>query len=213
MDLGCCKRCGDFEGTCGCGKGRVLLDMEKRERISKFLSGLLRHFPDRFGLRVDKDGWADIGEVVAILKTRYGVGRKHVELIVKFDKKKRFEIRCGKIRARYGHSIAVNTAWTESTAIPKKLYHATSPLNADRILIEGLKPMGRREVHMCATPEGAVEVGKRHARDPTLLEIDAEGALRRGIEIRKKGEVYTADFIPPEFVKKIQIVNKETPLQ
>ncbi|WP_290596629.1 MULTISPECIES: hypothetical protein [unclassified Archaeoglobus] len=60
--------------------------------------------------------------------------------------------------------------------------------------------MKRREVHMCATPEEAIEVGKRYAKNPLLIEIDAELALKAGIEIRKKGRVYTADHIPPNFL-------------
>ena len=201
MDLGYCRRCGDFEGVCECGKGKILLNSEKREIVSKFLSGLLRHFPDKFGLRVDENGWADIEDVVKILKSRYGVGRKQIELIAKFDRKRRFEIKGWRIRARYGHSIPVNTNWTESAEIPEKLYHATSPAKVERILKEGLRSMKRREVHMCATPDEAIEVGKRHARNPVLIEIDAASAVKDGIEIRKKGEVYTADCVPPEFLR------------
>ncbi len=44
MELGICKRCGEFEGRCECGRGEILLKSEDRRRISKFLSGLLRHF-------------------------------------------------------------------------------------------------------------------------------------------------------------------------
>ncbi len=215
MGLGHCRRCGDFEGSCKCGKGNVLLNSQKRERVSKFLSGLLRHFPDKFGLRVDENGWAKVDDVVKVLKSRYGVGKKQIELIAKFDRKRRFEIKDGRIRARYGHSIVVNTDWTESSDIPERLYHATSPANLGKILKEGLKPMKRREVHMCATPDEAVEVGRRHAKNPVLIEIDAKRAVRSGIRIRKKGEVYTADHIPPEFLraKEIQVVNKEISLQ
>ncbi len=215
MDLGYCRRCGDFEGTCECGRGKILLDAVKREKVSKFLSGLLRHFPDKFGLKVDENGWADIEDVVKILKSKYRVGRKQIDLIVKFDRKRRFEIKDGRIRARYGHSIAVNTDWTESAEIPEKLYHATSPANIGRILKEGLRPMKRREVHMCATPDEAIEVGKRHAKNPVLMEIDAVSAMKSGIKIRKKGEVYTADLVPPEFLRvgEIQVVNKEISLQ
>lgn len=201
MDVGTCKRCGEFEGRCECGKGRILLDSEKRRKVSKFLSGILRHFAEEFGIEVDEEGWARVEDVLRVLKERYGVGRKHLELIVKFDKKGRFEIRNGKIRAKYGHSLAVNTAWSESGDIPAKLYHATSPENLESIVERGLLPMKRREVHMCATPEEAIEVGKRHAKNPILIEIDAEPALKAGIEIRKKGRVYTADHIPPNFLR------------
>jgi len=200
VDLGVCKNCGEFEDRCACGKGKVLLSSEDRIKISKFLSGILRHFGKDFGIDIDGDGWARVEDVLRVLKERYGIGKRQLELIVNFDKKGRFEIRNDKIRAKYGHSIAVNTAWSESREIPAKLYHATSPKNVESIVGRGLLPMRRREVHMCATPEEAIEVGKRHSKNPVLIEIDAEGAMRSGIEIRKKGRVYTADNVPPEFL-------------
>lgn len=42
--LGYCEQCGYFEGKCGCGKGKIILRFGQRVKISKFLSGLLRHF-------------------------------------------------------------------------------------------------------------------------------------------------------------------------
>ncbi len=201
MDLGTCRACGDFEGRCRCGKGRILLSYDKRVAVSKFLSGLLRHYAKKFGVKVDEHGWADLSEVTKIVREKYGVGRKAIELIVKFDEKGRFEIRNGRIRARYGHSIDVVTDWSESDAIPDKLYHATPAKNLRSIMKYGLLPMKRKEVHMCETQHEAIEVGRRHCSDPVLLEIDAKKAVASGISIRKKGKVYTADRIPPEFIK------------
>jgi putative RNA 2'-phosphotransferase len=201
VDLGICKKCGYFEGRCKCGKGEVLLKENERLKVSKFLSGLLRHFGRRFGLMIDEDGWVRIDDVLRVLKSRYDIGRKHLELIVAFDKKGRFEIRGNRIRARYGHSINVKSDWSESDEIPSKLYHATHPKNLESIFRSGLLPMRRREVHMCATPEEAIEVGKRYSPEPILLEVDAKRVLSSGIKIRKKGKVYTADWIPPEFLR------------
>ncbi|MET1124809.1 MAG: RNA 2'-phosphotransferase [Archaeoglobaceae archaeon] len=200
-DLGVCERCGPFEGTCECGRGRIVLKAEKRIAVSKFLSGLLRHFPDSFGLKLDEDGWADLEEVAKIVEARHGVGKFEIELIAAFDGKGRFEIRNGRIRARYGHSVRVRKDWSEGGKIPDKLYHATCPQNVESIMRLGLLPMRRLEVHMCETPEEALEVGRRHCRDPVLLEIDAKRVLESGIEIRKKGRVYTADAIPPQFIR------------
>lgn len=79
--------------------------------------------------------------------------------------------------------------------------HSTGPENLDSILAEGLKPMGRQEVHLSGRPAKVREVGRRHADAPTLLEIDAEGMVADGTRITKRGEdVYTADEVPPEYV-------------
>jgi len=88
--LGVCDTCGEFEGSCKCGRGRVLRDGKKRDHDSKFLSGLLRHFPHSFGIEIDDEGWADLDRVAEVVKERHGVGRKEIELIVRFDPKGRF---------------------------------------------------------------------------------------------------------------------------
>ncbi len=204
VDLVICSTCGMSEGRCGCGKGEVILSGAERKRISKFLSGMLRHFPEKYGIEIDRNGFASLESVIAILKERYGVGESHLRAIVQFDRKRRFEIVNGKIRARYGHSTDVDVRWSESGRIPERLYHATSPENLKSILSVGLIPVRRREVHMTEKPDEAMEVGFRHSRNPVLLEIDAERVMGSGIEIRKKGRVFTADRIPPEFIRVVE---------
>ena len=201
--LGICEACGEFEGRCGCGKGRIILNGAKRKLISKFLSGLLRHFPQSFGIQVDKDGWADLNEVSKVIVNRYGVGRDVIDLIVKFDPKGRFEVRDGKIRARYGHTIDVETDWGQIpvSRIPPKLYHGTSPENLQSILERGLLPMKRKEVHLSESIEEALEVGKRYSRTPIILEIDTGKLVKAGIPVRKKGRVYTVPHVPPELIR------------
>ncbi len=201
--LGFCEKCGEFEGNCKCGRGRIVIDGRKRELVSKFLSGLLRHFPHSFGLSVDEEGWAKLEDVERVVKERHGVGRREIELIVRFDPKGRFEIKNGRIRARYGHSIKVRVDWSEGSDIPDVLYHGTHPKNVESILKEGLKPMRRREVHLSETVEDAIEVGRRHHPIPAVLAIDAKRMIEEGFRIRKKGKVYTTDYVPPEYIKRI----------
>ncbi|WP_456368882.1 RNA 2'-phosphotransferase [Geoglobus sp.] len=201
MDAGYCESCGFFEDRCGCGRGRVLIKGRDRVRISRFLSGLLRHYPDRFGIELDRRGYARLEDVLGILKERYGIGEVELRAIVELDRKRRFEISDGKIRARYGHSVDVDVGWTEDKSIPEKLYHATSPENLASILKSGLLPMRRREVHMTATPEEAIEVGMRHSNTPVLMEIDTRRMAERGIDVRKKGRVFTADHVPPDCLR------------
>lgn len=201
--LGICETCGEFEGRCGCGRGRIVLDGARRERISKFLSGLLRHFPESFEIEVDKEGWADLMKVAQILKRRYGVEPDAISLVVKFDPKGRFELKNGKIRARYGHTIEVETEWGEISAqeVPARLYHGTAPEKLSSILEKGLLPMKRREVHLSESIKDAFEVGRRHSRTPVILEIDAEKLVKSGIQIRRKGRVYTISHVPPGFIR------------
>ncbi len=201
MGLVYCSRGGMTEGKRPCGRRKLILTGEERVKISKFLGGLLRHFPERFGIEIDRSGFASLEEVVRILKMRFGIDALHLRTVVAFDRKRRFEIKNGKIRARYGHSIDVDVKWSENGKAPNRLYHATSPENLRSILSIGLIPLRRKEVHMTEIPEEAVEVGLRHSPDPALFEIDAEKAMSSGIDIRKKGKVFTADRIPAECIR------------
>jgi len=200
MDIGYCEKCGFFEGKCKCGNGRILLDMKTRIKVSKFLSGLLRHYPEKFRLNLDKNGFADLRKVLNILKERYGIDEISLRALVHLDKKGRFEIVNDKIRAKYGHTVPVNHKWSESGEIPPLLYHGTSPKNLESILRHGLLPMKRREVHLSETVEDAIEVGKRYSEKPVILMINAKDMIKDGYEIRKKGRVYTTDFVLPKYI-------------
>lgn len=200
-----CEDHGYFEGgdcpTCG-DEGRTVLDDGRRTRLSKFVSGALRHFPDDAGLSVDDHGWTEYRELVEAVTDRYSWAEpEHVEAVVATDSKGRFERRGDRIRAAYGHSIDVTLEPTAST-VPERLYHGTAPRNLEAILDEGLKPMGRQQVHLSETAEEAREVGRRHADDPVLLTVDAEAMRRDGFEVDRRGTgTYTVDRVPAQYVE------------
>ena len=54
-----CPKCGKFtEVPYHCGvKCTLILDPTRRLKLSKLLSGLLRHFPEVIGLELDKNGF------------------------------------------------------------------------------------------------------------------------------------------------------------
>ena len=75
-------------------------------RLSKFLALILRHQPERFGLRLDDQGWASLPEVLEILRGlpnfRWAT-RADVMTIVEEgsgDDRRRFEVEGERIRAR-----------------------------------------------------------------------------------------------------------------
>ena len=182
----------------------MLVDAKRRRVISKFLSGLLRHFGQKFNLKIDKDGWTNLDTVARLISDRFKVDKDVVKLIVNFDEKGRFEIKDSMIRAKYGHSIDVNVRWSENGKIPDKLFHGTHPKNVTSIFKEGLKPVKRKEVHLSPTIQDAVEIGRRYAEKPAVFEIDTKLLFNLGFEIRKKGKVYTTDFVPPECLRIIK---------
>jgi len=194
------------EGCPACGApGRAVLDGDRRRRLSKFLSGALRHFPDDAGLSLDGAGWTPLSEAVATVERKYDwANRDSLAAVVTTDPKGRFERveRDGTelVRAAYGHSVDVDLADTDDP-VPDLLYHGTAPESLGAIREEGLRPMNRQQVHLSGTVAEAREVGRRHAPDPVVLEVDAARMLADDHRIARRGRgVYTTDRVPPAYM-------------
>jgi putative RNA 2'-phosphotransferase len=172
--------------------------------LSKFMSFVLRHKPGNFGLKLDPFGFVEINDLLSVLQNRYGnVQLSDIERVVKNCPKKRFEIKGGKIRARYGHSIEVLLD-TEPSEPPLYLYHGTSPAMKNTILSGGLKPMKRRYVHLSKSKEEAFQVGGRKSKNPIVFAVKAKEAFQRGTRFYDMGVTVLAEFVPSEFVELIQ---------
>lgn len=212
-----CAEHGPFataDGTCPrCGaSGTELLSGERRRRLSKYVSGALRHFPDDAGLELDDRGWTSYGDLVAAVERKYDWTRaEHVAAVIATDPKGRFERTGGAgssnesdlddhVRAAYGHSIDVSLEPTDAP-VPDELYHGTAPGNLESIRGSGLRPMSRQHVHLSETPDAARRVGSRRTDDPVVLTVDAAGMLADGRRITKRGrETYTTDRVPPSYL-------------
>jgi len=182
-------------------KSCMMRDNDLRVKVSKYMSYLLRHNPD--GLIMDEYGYVDFERLVEKVRERFKVDKDFILEIVEKSDRQRFEISGGKIRALYGHSIPVRLKLEEDVT-KRTLYHGTTPEAASKILREGLKPMGRRWVHLSSTAEVAREVGYRRTRNPVILEIDVEKARRDGFKFYKATDkVYLCREIPPKYIKRI----------
>jgi len=182
-----------------------------RLRLSKLVSGILRHFPDQYGGRLDEHGWASVDELVAALRRLPGYSwlqRWHIEALAALDPKGRFELRQGRIRARYGHSVKVEVEPIPGEP-PPRLYHGTTRDRLLSIMVKGLLPMKRLKVHLTTTPQAALEVARRHGPDTVILEVDVDCLKERGLKPQKASEtVYVTDRVPPECLK---ILDREGP--
>jgi RNA:NAD 2'-phosphotransferase (TPT1/KptA family) len=112
--------------------------------VPKKLSFWLRHRPDAAGLTLDEAGWAEVDAVLGALHQAGVVGGlDRLRGVVAGNDKQRFELSADgrRIRARQGHSVAVELGWPEQVP-PDRLYHGTVARFLDAILAEGLRPMG-----------------------------------------------------------------------
>lgn len=207
-DVRACEAHGYFPGgRCpDCDRpGRRVLDGGRRRRLSKFVSGALRHFPEDAGLELDDAGWTPFVSLADAVEGKYGwADAEALAAVVATDPKGRFERdeRDGTpaIRAAYGHSVDVDLG-SGGEPVPDTLYHGTAPRHGESIREEGLCPMGRQHVHLSGTAEAAREVGRRHADDPVVFVVDAAGLVADGHDVTKRGrDVYTTDRVPPRFL-------------
>lgn len=208
-DIYQCKVCGKFvESERHCNtKSAFIIDGERRVRLSKLMSAILRHMAKDLGLEVSKDGWVSVSELVAHVKkwkpNSYGwVESEHVIAIAEVDSKGRFEVSGGLIRAKYGHTMDVEVQLPEDDEVGV-LYHGTTAEKLKDILTHGLKPMGRRRVHLTSSFEEALDNARRRGPGAVVLEVDAARLRSKGIKVFKAGkDVYVTDFVPPDCVRR-----------
>jgi putative RNA 2'-phosphotransferase len=188
-----CPACGE--------RSQRVLSGDHRERLSRFVSGALRHFPEDAGIDLDAAGWTDRNFLADAVSRRYDWARpESLDAVFATDPKGRFECHDDRVRAAYGHSVDIDLGATDDP-IPDTLYHGTAPRNLEAIREEGLRPMGREAVHLSGTLEDALAVGSRHATDPVVLVVDAAGMLADGREINRRGEeTYTTPRVPPRYL-------------
>jgi putative RNA 2'-phosphotransferase len=178
------------------------LDEKRTVKTSKLLSRVLRHDPGAIGIALDEGGWVPVAELLAAL-ARHGtrLTREQLDHVVATNNKQRFAVSADglRIRASQGHSVAVDLGLAP-VAPPAVLYHGTAERSTADIFREGLRPMGRQDVHLSADVETAVRVGSRHGR-PVVLRVDAAGLAAAGQVFRRSDNgVWLTDAVPPAFL-------------
>lgn len=209
-----CKRHGYFRAEMcpACDeKGRFMMNDEELERIGRIMAGVLRHFPDRFGVRMDGHGWVDLNHFVGAVrqaKPHYHWLRPyHVQAIVETDPKGRYQLDGGMVRATYAHSVDVNLDDLPD-ANTDELYFPCSEEELDLVLEKGLVPTDRKRIHLSGTLEKAVTAGRVKMQNPIILVVDAASCAKEGVMIKRAAKtVFVADLIPPKYLKRLEGVD------
>ena len=182
--------------------------------LRKFISLILRHDPNSFGVVLTKDGYADLKDLLEVVRRNprfRKISKDEVLYVIKNDEKGRFEIKqMGDkilVRALYGHSKNLDVQIDYQLADKEEvryLYHGTQEENLDSILSEGLKPRGRKYVHLSTTIKDAEVVAKRRQGRPVILIVDAKKMIENGYKIYKATRrVYLTDYVPPKYIVKV----------
>jgi putative RNA 2'-phosphotransferase len=173
------------------------------ERISRFLSLILRHAPGTIGLALDRNGWADVAELLE-KAARHGkpLTLEQLQDVVATNDKQRFAFSDDglRIRASQGHSLPTVDLALEPQAPPDVLYHGTASRFVASIRQAGLRPGSRRHVHLSIDMATAVQVGTRYGV-PVVLTIFAARMHAQGhVFYRADNGVWLTDAVPVRFI-------------
>lgn len=178
-------------------------------RISKFLSLILRHHPEKIGLALDEHGWVEVDDL--LLKARragLALDRPVLEQVVEQNDKKRFAFSPDgqKIRASQGHSVPVDLG-LQAAVPPETLYHGSALRFRESILAAGLLPGQRRHVHLSDDWPTALAVGRRHGQ-PVVFEVQAGRMNRDGYAFyRSANGVWLTGAVPARYLVLLEEVN------
>ncbi len=202
-----------------CGEqGRFLMNEEELDKLGRTMAGVLRHFPERYGLRMNKQGWVDLEDFINEVRNKQRRFRwlkaHHVLAIIDTDPKGRYQFRDGMIRATYAHSVNVELD-LPTRGIPEFLYFPTTKEEKEILLETGLMPSDRKKVHLSKTIESAVVAGKVRDPEPLIFEINAKAMTDEELVIKKAGNtVYVAEEVPANYLRlmeeeEIPVVDEE----
>jgi putative RNA 2'-phosphotransferase len=171
-------------------------------KVSKGLAFVLRHRAQDFGLLLDPEGFAPIGEVIVALG-KAGIDANEMTVreaaTTVEPTKNRYSIVEDAIRANYGHSLDREIAHP-AVVPPDLLLHGTHEAALEAILRTGLLPMQRQYVHLTDDESLARQVGARRG-SPRLLSVDASAANAHGVVfLQANAHFWLTKHVPAQFV-------------
>ena len=179
------------------------METNQRNKISKFLSLILRHAPGKIGLVLDENGWADVDELIGKARQDGMIfSREELAEVVVTNDKQRFAYSDDKsrIRANQGHSVEVELQ-LKAKKPPETLYHGTARKFLDSIRQEGLKKMSRNHVHLSADKVTAEKVGNRRG-EAVILVVQSKAMYGDGFEFfLSDNGVWLTDHVPVKYIE------------
>ena len=172
--------------------------MNNTRKISKFMSLVLRHRPEKIGLKLDENGWADVQELI----TKMNINLQELEYVVENNDKKRFAFNEDKtkIRANQGHSLKTVDLELKNIQPPNFLFHGTVGKFMSAIRDTGLLKMNRQHVHLSKDRETAIKVGSRRGK-AIILSVRAGEMYEKGFEFYcSENGVWLTDHVPSEYI-------------
>jgi putative RNA 2'-phosphotransferase len=170
---------------------------------SKFLSLILRHHPEKIGITLDENGWADVDELLAKMNAAgTAISKEILSEVVSANDKQRFAFNSNQtqIRASQGHSVNIDLDLKEQIP-PAFLYHGTVAGFISSIQAEGLQKMQRTHVHLSADIATAQKVGSRRGK-PVILTIQSGQMYKDGLQFFLSANgVWLTNHVPSVYIQ------------
>lgn len=184
----------------------ISIPQKQLDKVSKFLSFVLRHKPEAINLELDTQGWAGISDLIEKASSEIPLTAELIKQFVVTNDKQRFSLSEDgqRIRANQGHSIKVDLDLTPKTP-PTNLYHGTATRFLPSILEKGLQPGQRHHVHLSIDIETATSVGQRYGK-PVILQVASGEMYQQGyVFFLSKNGVWLTECVPPELLQKANV--------
>jgi putative RNA 2'-phosphotransferase len=213
-----CDQHGYFRGdTCPvCGESaKFLMDDRELDHLGRVVTGILRHFPEKYGLTMDPHGWVSLPLMVRNVSGQHRGYRwlrvHHIVAIAETDAKGRYEVKDDRIRATYGHTVDVDLD-LPTDHIPEQLFFPVTEAEVAIVLEVGLRPSDRKKVHLSKTAADAKAAGAVRTPNPVLLAVDTKRAQEGGVVIKRAGKtVFLVDAVPAEFLARVPLSEPAAP--
>lgn len=178
-------------------------NQNKVVKISKFLSLVLRHRPEKIGLELDENGWTSVADLLEKMnKKGTRIDIETLKFVVENNDKKRFAFNDNQtqIRANQGHSLKVDLGYKPQTP-PAMLFHGTATRFVDSIMKSGLEKRNRHHVHLSLNFETATSVGGRHGK-VIILDVLAKEMHNDGFKFFcSDNNVWLTDNVPTKYLR------------
>ena len=176
-------------------------------RVSRFLSYILRHHPEELELEVDEEAFVPVDQLLANIERihKIQVSLEQLQRVVSGNDKQRFQFSHSNemIRAVQGHSFPTGMKFylVPREEVPEYLYHGTSDSNMQSICMAGLLKMGRNHVHLSADQKTAWKRADKYQGHGCVLAIDARKLVSSGTPLYKSvNGVFLVEFVPPDCI-------------
>ena len=135
-------------------EGVLVMSPRHLDQFGRIMAGVLRHFPDKFDLEMDKQGWVEASDFVEAVKSQrrhfHYLETKHLQAVVETDPKGRYQLMNGRLRATYAHTLDLELDLPNDQN-PEHLYFACSKEDSDEYLKHGLYTGERNMVNLSST--------------------------------------------------------------